>query len=183
MSPTPVQVRYHYAANNPRRASEYELIRDSAAQAGFEVIDGANPDWSALLPNTDIYDAAHVRLDLELDRRGQLARPNFVTGGANNFYGYSNETVDALYEELKVTTDPARQQEILLEIEQNLVADAFGTTIFQFPGLMAYNSTYVDGTSRRSRWRRRCSTPSGSGRRSAEHSWPVRARGHGWATL
>ena len=33
---TPIQVRFHYAANNPRRASEYELIRDSAAQAGFE---------------------------------------------------------------------------------------------------------------------------------------------------
>ena len=55
---TPVQVRFHYAANNPRRASEYELIRDSAAQAGFEVLDGASPTWGAELPNTEIYDAA-----------------------------------------------------------------------------------------------------------------------------
>ena len=55
---TPVQVRFHYAANNPRRASEYELIRDSAAQAGFEVLDGNSPNWGTELPNTDIYDAA-----------------------------------------------------------------------------------------------------------------------------
>ena len=141
---TPVQVRFHYAANNPRRASEYELIRDSAAQAGFEVIDGANPDWGSLLPNTDIYDAAMFGW-ISNSTGVTSSEANFVTGGANNYYGYSNETVDALYEELKGTTDPARQQEILLEVEQNLVADAFGTTIFQFPGMMAYNSTYVDG--------------------------------------
>jgi peptide/nickel transport system substrate-binding protein len=141
---TPIQVRFHYAANNPRRASEYELIRDSAAQAGFEVIDGANPDWGSLLPNTDIYDAAMFGW-ISNSTGVSASAANFVTDGANNYYGYSNETVDALFEELQTTTDAARQQEILLEVEQNLVADAFGTTIFQFPGMMAYNSTYIDG--------------------------------------
>ncbi|MEZ5295697.1 MAG: hypothetical protein R2697_05320 [Ilumatobacteraceae bacterium] len=34
--------------------------------------------------------------------------------------------------ELKATADPARQQEILLEVEQNLVAGAFGVPLFQF---------------------------------------------------
>ena len=91
---TPVQVRFHYAANNPRRASEYELIRDSAAQAGFEVLDGASPTWSPELPNTDIYDAA--LFGWISTTTGLLnSEANYVTDGANNFYGYSDEEVDA----------------------------------------------------------------------------------------
>lgn len=141
---TPIEVRYHYAANNPRRASEYELVRDSAAQAGFEVLDGNSPDWGVQLPNTSIYDASMFGW-ISTSTAVAASEANFVTDGANNYSGYSNETVDALYEELKGTTDPVRQQEILLEVEQNLVNDAFGITLFQFPGMMAYNSTYVDG--------------------------------------
>jgi peptide/nickel transport system substrate-binding protein len=141
---TPIQVRFHYAANNPRRASEYELIRDSAAQAGFEVIDGANIDWGSLLPNTDIYDAALFGWQTTAVAVAD-SEANFVTGGNNNFYGYSSEVVDGLYEQLKGETDPAVQADLLLQIEQQLVADAFGVSIFQFPEVLAYNSNYVAG--------------------------------------
>jgi len=140
---TPIDVRYHYAANNPRRASEYELVRDSAAQAGFNVIDGASPSWGNELPNTGIYDAAMFGW-ISTSTAVTGSNANFITGGANNYYGYSNERVDELLTELESTADPARQEEILLEVEQNLVDDAFGITLFQFPGVMAYNSTYVD---------------------------------------
>ena len=47
----------------------------------------------------------------------------------------------------KSSTDPDEQQELLLEIEQNLWADAFGVTIFQHPAITAYNSTYVTNVS------------------------------------
>jgi glutathione transport system substrate-binding protein len=142
---TPIQVRFHFAADNPRRASEYELIRDSAAQAGFEVLDGNSPNWGVELPNTDIYDAAMFgwqSTDIDVSAGHQ---PNYVTAGDNNFYGYSSEAVDGLYDELSAETDPARQQELLLQIEQQLVADAFGVPIFQFPEVLAWNSTYVTG--------------------------------------
>jgi peptide/nickel transport system substrate-binding protein len=55
--------------------------------------------------------------------------------------------VDALYEELQSTTDPARQDEILLEVESILFEDGFGLPIFQFPEITAYNSTYVENVS------------------------------------
>jgi peptide/nickel transport system substrate-binding protein len=141
---TPIQVRFHYAANNPRRASEYELIRDSAAQAGFEVLDGNSPDWGVELPNTDIYDASMFGWQsTTIDVAG--TEPNFVTAGDNNYGGYSSEVVDGLYEQLKAETDSAAQQELLLQIEQQLVADAFGISIFQFPEVLASNTTYVTG--------------------------------------
>jgi peptide/nickel transport system substrate-binding protein len=139
---TPINVRVHFADNNPRRASEYELMAASAAEAGFNLIDGRSPRWGSELTNTSIYDMVFFGWQSTAVAITD-SEANYVTGGQNNFYGYSNETVDALFDELKQTTDPARQQEILLEVEQNLTADAFGLPLFQFPEVAAYNSNYV----------------------------------------
>ena len=65
---------------------------------------------------------------------------NFRTGGLNNFYGYSNAEVDALFDSLQTETDPAKQIDIQIGVEKHLWEDAFGTTIFQFPGVNAWNS-------------------------------------------
>ena len=47
--------------------------------------------------------------------------------------------VDALFDELQTETEADRQQEILREVEKHLWADAFGITIFQFPGVNAWS--------------------------------------------
>ena len=142
----PIDVRFHFAANNPRRLNEYELIRDSAAQVGFNVLDGNSENWGPELDDNSIWDAAMFGWQSTVvDIAGTNA--NFTTGGQNNYGHYSNETVDALYAELQTTTDPDAQQQLLLEIEQNLWADGFGVTIFQFPGVLAFNETYVSGVS------------------------------------
>jgi len=65
--------------------------------------------------------------------------PTFRTGGSQNKQGYSNAKVDALYDQLSTEIDPDAQTKILTEIEQQLWADAFGTTIFQFPGIHAWS--------------------------------------------
>jgi len=137
---TPVDVRFLYGASNVRRANQYQLISESAAQAGFNVIDGGDDNWGVLLDTaTDTYDA-----NLFGWQSTSLAvtesDANFRTGATNNFYGYSNAEVDALFDDLQVETDAARQLEILIEVEKHLWADAFGTTIFQFPGVNAWNS-------------------------------------------
>ena len=142
----PIDVRFLFAANNPRRASEYELIRDSAAQVGFNVIDGNSPTWGQDRENPALYDASLFGwISTAVDIAGSNAQ--FVTDGQNNPHGYSNPEVDSLYAELQAESDADRQQELLVEIEQHLWADAFGTTIFQFPSVLAYNSTYVNGVS------------------------------------
>ncbi len=143
---TPIDVRNMFADDNPRRASEYELIRDSVSQAGFNLIDGRDINWGSNLSNPSLYDAVHFGWQTTAIAVADTG-PNFVTEGQNNFYGYSNEEVDALYEELNSTTDPARQDEILGEVEAVLFEDAFGLPIFQFPEVTAYNSNYVDGVS------------------------------------
>jgi len=139
---TPVDVRVHFADNNPRRASEYELMAASAAEAGFNLIDGRSPTWGSELSNPSIYDMAFFGWQSTAVAVADTG-PNFITDGANNFYGYSNADIDALYDELNVTTDPARQEEILTEVEATLMDTAFGIPLFQFPGVTAYNSNYV----------------------------------------
>lgn len=136
---TPVDVRFLYGASNVRRAQQYQLIAEAAAEAGFNVIDGGNDNWGMMLDTaTDQYDAnlfGWQSTSLAVTE----ADANFRTGGMNNFYGYSNEEVDALFDELQTETEADRQQEILREVEKHLWADAFGITIFQFPGVNAWN--------------------------------------------
>ena len=52
---------------------------------------------------------------------------------------------DEAFAQLQASSDPDEQQDLLLQIEQNLWSDAFGVTIFQHPGITAYNGTYVSG--------------------------------------
>lgn len=136
---TPVDVRFLYGASNVRRAQQYQLIAESAAEAGFNVIDGGNDNWGSMLDTaTDQYDAnlfGWQSTSLAVTE----ADANFRTDATNNFYGYSNEEVDALFDELQTETEADRQQEILREVEKHLWADAFGITIFQFPGVNAWN--------------------------------------------
>jgi peptide/nickel transport system substrate-binding protein len=141
---TPIEVRLLTDSENPRRQSEYELIRDSVAQAGFELVNASRPDWGESLANTTLYDAALFGWQTTAIAVAD-SMPNYVTDGLNNFYGYSNPRVDELGDELNGTSDAERQDEILIEVEQNLFADAFGLPIFQHPQITAYNSTYVEG--------------------------------------
>ena len=67
------------------------------------------------------------------------SQANYITGGLNNFGGYSNPEVDKLYDQLLVETDDAEQKEIMKKIEVLLVNDAFGITLFQFPGVTAWS--------------------------------------------
>jgi peptide/nickel transport system substrate-binding protein len=144
---TPIDVRLLFAANNPRRASEYELIRDAAAQAGFNVIDGNSPTWGQDLDNNSLYDASLFGWQsTTVDVAGGANQ--YTTGAINNLGHYPAEgAVDGLYEQMKQSTDPEEQLALKIEVESNLVADAFGLPIFQHPSITAYNSTYVDGVS------------------------------------
>jgi peptide/nickel transport system substrate-binding protein len=143
---TPIAVRLLTDSENPRRQSEYDLIRESVAQAGFDLVNGSRPDWGSTLANTSVYDASLFGWQTTAIAVAD-SMPNYVSDGINNFYGYSNPEVDALGDELSQTTDAERQDEILIEVEKQLFADAFGLPIFQHPSITAYNSTYVSGVS------------------------------------
>ncbi len=129
--PTPT-VRFLYASNNPRRVQEFQLIKESAEKAGFKIVDAGNENWGAMLGDTSKYDACLFGWQSVSLAVGE-SDANYRTKGGNNFYGYSNKKVDALFDQLQSELDPAKQKTILEDVEKILVEDAFGTTIFQFP--------------------------------------------------
>lgn len=136
-------VRLLFAKQNVRRQGEFRLIKESAEQAGFKIVDSSSDDWSALLFNApDKYDAAYFAWASNSTGVTDVA-PQYMSkkaGGSNNPYGFASKEIDALYDKLQVETDPAKQDEILQQVDKLLVDNAFGLTIFQFPSMASYTN-------------------------------------------
>lgn len=133
---TPVDVRFLYGKSNVRRANEYQLIAQSASQAGFNVIDNGDDNWSSLLGG-GTYDAALFGWQ-STNTFALNSEANYITDGVNNFGGYSNPAIDELYGQMSTNTDPDVETQLTIDIEKQLNADAFGVNIFQFPGVVAH---------------------------------------------
>ena len=117
----------------------------TAEQAGFAIVDASSIDWGTLLSTNNVYDASLFGWQSTSVGVSQVP-PNYLTTGQNNYGGFSNEQVDTLLNELNVTTDTDRQNEIVREVEKILVDEAFGITIFQFPEITGI-SNQVTGVS------------------------------------
>ncbi|MCQ9368405.1 ABC transporter family substrate-binding protein [Brevibacterium sp. 50QC2O2] len=134
------KVRLIYAKGNARREQEFQLIKESAEQAGFQVVDGADAQWSEHLPDTSRYDASLFGWQSE-NTGVSAADANFRSTGQNNYGKYNNPEVDKLFDQLQGELDPAKQADISGKIEKHLVDDGFGTTIFQFPEVIGVKNT------------------------------------------
>ena len=170
----PVDVRLKFAANNPRRANEYDLMKASAQEASFNLIDKNSPSWGQELPNNKLYDASLFGWQTEAVAVADTG-PQFQTDGQNNYGGFSNKDVDTAYQKLQSTPleSEARTQE-LITIEKALVNNDFGTTIYQFPQVVGWNTNKVTGVMP-SRCPRGCSSTSGIGSRSPDR-WELGRR-------
>lgn len=133
-------VIFSYPNDNPRRVSEFQLIKASAALAGFNVKDAGTPGATFFqnLGNGK-YDASIFAWQYtSLAYTGNQAA--FQTGGAANYQGYSNAASDALWQKLETSTGTAAQNNALLAgIDKNAWADAVGVTLFQFPDVTAWS--------------------------------------------
>jgi len=138
----PINVRLAFNGDNPRRVNELALMTESEAAAGFTMVDASAPatEWGTkLATQQDQYDASLFGWQSNSTAVTE-SDANFRTNGINNYGHYSNTTVDGLFDQLAVSTDPKEQYQIQLKVEQELWKDAFGTTIFQFPGIHAWSS-------------------------------------------
>lgn len=137
---TPIDVRLMFAQGNERRENEYALMAESVKQEGmFNLINASDPDWGRLLSDGSRYDASLFGWQ-STSTAVTESDANYRTNGQNNFGGYSNEKVDGWYDELQVATDASEHEELLKQIEAQLMEDAFGVTLWQFPAVTAYNN-------------------------------------------
>ncbi|OUE09725.1 peptide ABC transporter substrate-binding protein [Clavibacter michiganensis] len=136
-----IDARVLYGQGNTRRQQEFELMRQSASQAGFNLIDVNSATWGAdLSSKTDSYDIALFGWQSTSLAVGESG-PNYQTGGINNYYGWSNPEIDDLFTQLDTETDPDKQRDILIQAETLIQEQSWTTPIFQFPGLTAWSDT------------------------------------------
>ena len=135
---TPIDVRFLYGASNVRRSNEYQLISASAAKTGFNVIDEGDDAWGGRLTQTDTYDASLFGWQ-STNTFALNSEANYVTGGLNNFAGYSNSDIDGWYADM-ASASPDEEKELTIQIEAQLNEDGFSLPIFQFPGVVAWRN-------------------------------------------
>ncbi|MFJ6001244.1 ABC transporter family substrate-binding protein [Arthrobacter sp. NPDC092385] len=133
------EVRIMYNRDNPNRLNSYTLIAESAAQAGFKIVDGGlgSSDWGAALGN-GTYDATifgWINSGVGVSGVPQI----FKSGNGSNFNGFSSPEADKLMDELIVTTDPAEQDKIQIQIDKLIWDAKYGLPLFQVPGVDAYS--------------------------------------------
>ncbi|HJW01603.1 MAG TPA: ABC transporter family substrate-binding protein [Arthrobacter sp.] len=130
-------VRILYNRDNPNRVRAFELIRDSAALAGIRVLDAGqgSADWVKALGG-GTYDAAilgWISTGVGVGRVPQI----FRTGAGSNFNGYSDGDADRVMEQLSTTTDLAKQDELMAEIDKRVWESNYGLPLYQTTGTTA----------------------------------------------
>ncbi|QXT63590.1 ABC transporter family substrate-binding protein [Tessaracoccus palaemonis] len=135
---TPIDVRVGYASGNQRRADEVSAIAASCKDAGFNVIDSNSADFfSKELVNGDYELALFAWAGSGQITSGQNI---YASNMPQNYGQYSNETVDAAWETLASSLDPAVQLEQVKVIEKELWDTLFGIPVFAHPGIAGYDS-------------------------------------------
>jgi len=130
-------VRILYNTDNPNRVRAFELIRDSAARAGFRVLDAGqgSADWAQALDG-GTYDAAilgWISTGVGVGRIPQI----FRTGAGSNFNGFSDDDADRAMQQLSTTTDLAKQDELMAEIDKRVWESDYGLPLYQTTGTTA----------------------------------------------
>lgn len=139
---TPIDVRTMFATDNVRRENTFQILQQGLEEAGFNLQDASSPDWGSKLGD-GTYDA--VFFGWQSTSTGVTeSSPTYRQGGINNLNGYNNDEVNNLLDRLKTTTDEEEQRTIMTEIDKLLFEDAYGITLFQFPGVTAWNTSVVD---------------------------------------
>ncbi|MDQ0094797.1 ABC transporter family substrate-binding protein [Paeniglutamicibacter psychrophenolicus] len=131
------KVRIGYSAPNPRRTDEVAMIKSSCDQAGFEVVDAGDPKFFAPggTQERGDYDVALFAWA----GSGQITSGQniYASGKPQNYGQYSNKDVDAAWERLATSMDPAVHLTETKNIEKLLWDDLFGIPVFAHPGLSA----------------------------------------------
>jgi peptide/nickel transport system substrate-binding protein len=133
------EVRIMYNKDNPNRVDAFSLIRESATKAGFKIVDGGlgASDWGKALGKGG-YDATifgWINPGVGVSGVPQI----FRSGNGSNFNKFSDPEADKLMDELIVTTDRSKQDELTKQIDKKIWDSAYGLPLFQSVGVDAYS--------------------------------------------
>ena len=137
---SPVKVRIGYSAPNERRTNEVSAIKSSCDQAGFEIVDGGDPEFFAEGGALETGDWEIAMFAWAGSGQVASGEPIYSTDGGQNFGGYSNPDVDKAWDTLAASNDPEVWMEQRKVIEKLLWDTLYGVPVFAHPGVVGYNS-------------------------------------------
>ena len=122
---------------NPRRAATAALVKAELAKAGFDIDITPKQGWSAFLEDIS-YDVQFYAWG----KTGVTQAGNFSTyKSTESQTGYDNAKVDEIVKSLETDVlTPSQVAAKYLALEKILIEDAVSIPIFQWPGVIAYNS-------------------------------------------
>lgn len=135
---TPVKVTLMHADDSVRNELA-ALVKSECDKAGFEVTDFTPPDWGERLTGQPgSYDATMFGWA----GSGNIASGQslYVSTGDQNPYGYANEEVDKLWDEVVTSADREAARVKLAEIEALLWEDVFNIPLYTNANIYAYSS-------------------------------------------
>ena len=134
----PLTVRFIYAEQSTLRGDQVALVKASCDQAGFNIQSISDPDIFTTLPERGQWDAAIFGWSGSgLIAAGQSF---YVTGGGQNYGGYSDPTVDDLWSRIIKVTDAAAAVPLKAKMEEQLWVDPYNVVLYANPGVTAFSS-------------------------------------------
>ena len=127
---------------NARRSSEEQLIAASCGQAGMQITDDGDANWSKRLSagQFDSVVFAWQGNPLLTAQVAEYQTPPDKTNLLSNYQYYSNPQVDQLLEQLKTTIDQQKAADILNQVDTIMWKDLNTIPLFQFPDVLSYNN-------------------------------------------
>lgn len=119
------KLKLAYTANNVVQQAQATIMQQELKAVGID-LQLAGMDGTAMYQQLgkgqadfDMYLGGYI-MGIDPDTFNSL----FVTGDPSNYEHYSNKDVDALFQQGRVETDPAKRQAIYEQIQQKLIDDA-----------------------------------------------------------
>ena len=135
---TPIDVRIGYRAGNQRRTETVAAIQSACKDAGFNIIDSADPDFFTKANVTGDYEIALYAWAAS----GQITSGEniYATGKPQNTSKFSSEIVDAAWAEIVSTLDETVHLEQTKIIEKELWDQLHGIPLYAHPLVVASDS-------------------------------------------
>jgi peptide/nickel transport system substrate-binding protein len=133
-----------YDPADPRRAAAFQVIRDSAAKAGFVVTDCSTPQWENVLGQEGAYDAALLDADDAYPSVAGIRAAHEARADARDGRATSDPDVATLFTSLSRTEDRDARDELLLRLDRRMYGDRTGLPLYQHPAIAAMRAG-VDG--------------------------------------
>jgi len=135
---TPYELKIIRSSTSDLRGQQVAVIKGSCDQAGFNITDLPDPDLFTTLTTRGTWDAALFGwAGSGLVASGESI---YVTGGDQNYGGYSDPTVDSSWADVVTTLDRAAAEEKKVPMEKALWTNPYNATLYANPNLAAWTS-------------------------------------------